>query len=91
MYLKESFQTVNLQVEPGKVQYSNPNFFDQLFVSYKRVLNSKSRQGPVLNVYLLGGGLNLVGPKICYLLSLREVQTNSENSDRESPPFHLHG
>ena len=31
-YLKESFQTENLKVEPGKVQYSNPNFFDRVFL-----------------------------------------------------------
>ena len=44
------------EFEPGKVQYSTPNFFDRL-VLIRAYWNPKSRQGPVLGC--LGGPVTI--------------------------------
>ena len=43
------------EFEPGKSQYSTPNFFDQLFL-IRAHLNPKSRQGPGLGGLASRGG-----------------------------------
>ena len=43
------------EFEPGKAQYSTPNFFDRLFL-IKEYSNPKSRQGPGLGGLASCGG-----------------------------------